>query len=62
MKFLRSDNGGEYTSSEFKEFLASEGIEHQLTIPGRPKQNGVVECMNRILTERAGSMRLHADM
>jgi len=32
VKFLRSGNGGEYTSSEFKEYLASEGIEHQLTI------------------------------
>jgi len=34
VEFLRSDNEGEYTSSEFKEYLASEGIEHQLTILG----------------------------
>jgi len=33
VKSLRSDNGGEYTFSEFKEYLASEGIEHQLSIP-----------------------------
>ena len=46
VKFLRSDNGGEYTSSEFKGYLASEGIEHQLTISGRPEQNRVAERMN----------------
>ena len=34
VKFLRPNNGGEYTSSKFKEYLVSEGIEHQLTIPG----------------------------
>jgi len=34
VKFLRSDNGSEYTSSKFKEYLASECIEHQLIIAG----------------------------
>ena len=32
------------------------------TIPGTPQQNGVVECMNRTLNERARSMRLHAGL
>ena len=50
VKFLRSDNGGEYISSEFKEYSASEGIEHPLTIPGRSEQN-VVERMNQTLRE-----------
>jgi len=31
---LMSDNGGEYISKEFKEYLASKGIEHQLSILG----------------------------
>jgi len=47
------DNGGEYTSSEFIKYLASEGIERQLTIPRRPEQNGIAERMNQILTKRA---------
>ena len=34
VKVLRSDNGGEYTSAEFKEYLTGEGIEHQLSISG----------------------------
>ena len=34
MKVLRSNNGGEYTSKEFKDYLVSKGIEHQLSILG----------------------------
>ena len=30
MKVLRSNNIGEYTSKEFKNYLASKGIKHQL--------------------------------
>ena len=58
VKVLRSDNGGEYTSKEFKDYLASKGIKHKLSIPGRLEQNRVVEHMNRTLTERARSIRL----
>jgi len=61
VKVLRSDNR-EYTSTEFKAYLAGNGIEHQLSIPGRPEQNGVAEHMNRTLTEHARSIRLQADM
>jgi len=53
VKVLRSDNEGKYTSKEFKDYLASKSIKHQLSIPERSKQNGVVERINRILTERA---------
>jgi len=31
VKVLRFDNGGRYTSKEFKDYLASKGIKHQLT-------------------------------
>ena len=62
MKVLRFDNGGEYTSKEFKDYLASKGIKYQLSIPGRSEQNRVTKHMNRTLTERARSIRLQADM
>jgi len=62
VKVLRSDNGGEYTSKEFKDYLASMGIKHQLSISGRPEENGVAERMNQTLTEHAHSIRLQADM
>ena len=50
---LRTDNGGEYLSREFQEFLKSKGIRHELTIPHTPEQNGVAEQMNRTLMESA---------
>jgi len=59
VKFWMSDNGGEYTSSEYKEYLASEVIEHRTEWP---EQNAVAERMNQTLTECARSIRLMADM
>jgi len=44
--FLRSDNGGEYTSNEFKYFFKGEGIKRELTTPYTPQQNGIVERKN----------------
>ena len=32
------------------------------TIPRTPQQNGVAECINKTLNERARSMRLHAGL
>jgi len=34
---LRLNNEGEYTSTKFKEYLASEGIKHHLSIPRWPE-------------------------
>lgn len=48
---MRSDNGGEYTSKEFDEYLAKHGIKRRLTIPGTPEQNGVAERMNQTLLD-----------
>ena len=56
LKVLRSDNGGEYTSGEFVEYLMSEGIRHELTVPKSPQQNGVAERLNRTLVEMTQSM------
>ena len=56
LKMLRSDNGGEYTSFEYEEYLKSNGIIHQLTISKCPQQNGIAERMNRTLMEMTRSM------
>ncbi|CAB3988910.1 Retrovirus-related Pol poly from transposon TNT 1-94 [Paramuricea clavata] len=53
---LRSDNGGEYTSKEFVNYLKEKGIQHQLSVPRTPQQNGVAERMNRTIQETARSM------
>jgi transposase InsO family protein len=53
IKILRSDNGGEYCSNEFEEYLRSKGIKHENTTVYTPQQNGVAERLNRSLLETA---------
>ena len=60
VKVLRTDNGGEYTSTEFKQYLKGEGIPHELTIPKTAEQNKVTERMNRTLMKTVQSMLLGA--
>ena len=48
---IRSDNGGEYLSSEFQSYLKVEGIKHERTIPKNPEQNDIAERLNRTLVE-----------
>ena len=43
IKCLRSDNGGEFTSSDFNEFCETHGIKRQFSAAKTPQQNGVVE-------------------
>ncbi len=42
IKTVRSDGGGEFTSTLFKEYLKTLGIRQELTVPRTPQQNGVV--------------------
>ena len=53
---LRSDNSREYKSEKFDQYLKSEGIRHELTVPKSPQQNGVAERLNRTLVEMTRSM------
>ena len=62
LKAIRTDNGGEFTSSEFEVHLRAEGVRHELIIPKNPEQNGVAERMNRILVETVRSMLCHANL
>lgn len=48
---LRSDNGSEYTSSQFEGFLQQSGIFHQKSVVYTPQQNGVCERKNRIIMD-----------
>jgi transposase InsO family protein len=43
LKVVRSDRGGEFMLSDFKELCDKHGIKREYTIPGTPQQNGVVE-------------------
>jgi hypothetical protein len=62
IKILRSDNGGEYTSKEFSNYLKEKGIQHQFSVPRTPQQNGVSERMNRTIQETARSMMYNAGL
>ncbi len=56
LKAIRTDNGGEYISNEFKSYLQKHGIQHQLTVAYTPQQNGVAERMNRTLMDSVRSL------
>ena len=62
IKAFRSDNGGEYTSADFKMYLKGKGIRHELTTPYTPQQNGLAERLNRTLQEMALSQLVHAGL
>ena len=42
LRAIRTDNGGEYTSSKFNDYLKSNSIRHDLTVPKIPQQNGLL--------------------
>jgi hypothetical protein len=56
IKVLRSDNGGEYSSTQFIDFCAQHGIKSQMTVPYNPQQNGVAERKNQAITNAVRSM------
>ena len=56
IKIFRTDNGGEYTSTEFSTYLIQEGIKQELTTPHTPQQNEAAERLNRTLIEWVRTM------
>ncbi|CAK9827482.1 Retrovirus-related Pol polyprotein from transposon TNT 1-94 [Anthophora retusa] len=62
IKVLRSDNGREYCSRKFEDFLKKEGIQHQLSVEYTPQQNGVAERQNRTLLDMARCMLLQSNL
>ncbi|CAI7854681.1 unnamed protein product [Closterium sp. NIES-54] len=56
VKVIRTDNGGEFIGADFEAVLKKKGIQHQLTVPYNPQQNGVAERFNRTLQEGAHTL------
>ncbi|CAI7786592.1 unnamed protein product [Closterium sp. NIES-53] len=56
VKVIRTDNGGEFISANFEAVLKKKGIQHQLTVPYNPQQNGVAERFNQTLQEGARTL------
>ncbi len=48
---LISDNGPQFVSHEFEQFLCSLGIEHRRTSRYNPQSNGGIERFNRVIKE-----------
>ena len=56
IKTFRSDNGGEFTSNEFKALCKDSRIKRDLSTPYNPQQDGIAERNNRTIMEAARAM------
>jgi transposase InsO family protein len=56
IKVRKTDNGGEYTSSEYIDFCKEAGIKREKTVPYNPQQNGVADRKNRSIVTAAKAM------
>ncbi|CAI7769221.1 unnamed protein product [Closterium sp. NIES-53] len=56
VKVIHTDNGGEFIGADFEAVLKKKGIQHQLTVPYNPQQNGVAGRFNRTLHEGARTL------
>ena len=52
IKFLRSDNGGEFCSAAMEDYLSKCGIHHEHTHPYTPQENGVAERFNETIQQK----------
>ena len=46
---IQSDNGGEFSSKEFKQFLLKQNIDQKFGSPYRPKCQGAIESLNKTI-------------
>lgn len=57
---LKSDQGGEYRSTQFMAFAAAKGITLEHGPPHTPEHNSVAERYNRTIMERTRAQMIHA--
>ncbi|PKU87515.1 Retrovirus-related Pol polyprotein from transposon TNT 1-94 [Dendrobium catenatum] len=62
VQVTRTDGGTEFVNHQFTSFLRSKGIQHQLSCPYTPEQNGVAERKHRHLIETARTLLHTASM
>ncbi|CAI7810500.1 unnamed protein product [Closterium sp. NIES-53] len=56
VKVIRTDNGGEFIGADLEAVLKKKGIQHLLTVPYNPLQNGVAERFKQTLQEGARTL------
>jgi transposase InsO family protein len=62
IKGFQTDHGGEFTSTIFSDYLKNKGTIRMLTVHDTLQQNGVAECLNRMLLEHAQAMLIATDL
>ena len=62
IKELRTDNGGEYLSNNFKNYLKENGIKHNTSVSYCSQSNGKSERLNLTLIEKARCMLIQANL
>lgn len=62
LKCLRTDNGLEFLSNEFKDFCKVEGVERHLIVRMTPQQNGLAERYNQTILERVRCLLSNAKL
>ena len=62
VRFIRTDNGTEFTNQILQNFFDSIGITHQRSVAYTPQQNSVVERRNRTLVEVARTVLSSANL
>ena len=62
LKRLRSDNGGEFLSGKFTDWLSLRGTVQQTTPSYSLQSNGIAERMNRTLQDKARTIMLESGL
>jgi len=62
IKYLKFDNGEEYCSKQFDQYSIENGIQKIEIVPLTPRENGVVERMNKTIFETTRNMFSNAGL
>ena len=62
LKVLRTNGGGEFTSTTFHQFCSNHGIIQQTSCPHTPQQNGIAERKHRHIVECSLTMFSHSSL
>jgi len=62
LQHLKSDGGMEFGSNEFKKWLTSEGVIHEISIPYKHEQNGLAERCIQNVSQQAMCQLFGANM
>lgn len=62
IKYVRTDNGGEFINNLFNEYFKEKGIKHEKTTPYTPQSNGLAERTNRTLLDKARTLLIESQL